>query len=199
MTQSAASTLAIHFGVPLLQQFAEKGFFGKPFVRVGPMFTSVCPILFQTGALLGYGLRGYPGILGCLFVARRANAASYVLESWKKEASDFLARIQGTPSNLHELYVVPTLITIGVDLNDPKFMTGSRSKWIKEKIKLEGVNEITLFELMKGVAVGYHHSELFRSCWEGTYRQRPEGEWEEAYRFGVVSTPDRPEPTVFAV
>ncbi len=162
------------------------------------MFTQICPTLFQTGGLLGFGLIGHPGLLGCLLVERRENAAPYVLTSWPKTASDHLARVEGTPANLHELYVEPTLASMGVDLSSPEFVTGKRARWMKEKIQPETFQEIATLEFVMGAAIGYHHPELFRRCWEGTTRKRPESEWEEAYRYGIVSTPAQSEPASFS-
>jgi hypothetical protein len=54
---------------PALDRAQEKRFFGKPYIRLGRLVFMVGFWVFQRAALLGYGLRNEPVILGKLLAS----------------------------------------------------------------------------------------------------------------------------------
>lgn len=194
MEGKPASTIIVHFAIPLWQQFAERGLLGKPYVRTGPMFRAIGYLLFQTGGLLGYGLTGYPELLAKFFLLQPTeDIGSFLEKEMKPLAVAQLSKLAGKRRNFHNLYTVPELAATGIDLTNPEFVIGSKAQWVKQKIKdPKAIEDISCLVFLKGAYVGFFFPEDFRECWEGTYRRRAQSEWRDAYERGLVSSPAQP-------
>ena len=192
MEEKKASTIISHFAIPLWRQFAEKGIFGKPYIRMGPMFASVGWVLFQTGGLLGYGLNEYPNLLG-KFLLRSAieqDTTTIIEQELKSLADERLSNMKGKSKNLYELYLAPELAIAGIDVNNREFVLGGNARWIKERIRdAEAIENISYLIFQKGASVGFCYPGDFRECWDESYKKRPRSEWEDAYKRGIVSSP----------
>jgi len=191
MSTKKPSTAIAHFGIPLWQQFGERGLFGKPYIRMGPMFSSVGWIMFQKGGLLGYGLRGHSDLL-CKFLFSQDSEydnETKLQNGLKPVGDDLLSKTDGEPNNLFELFLLPELRDSGIDLKNPDFVTGKKKKWIDEKIDPTNGETLTYLFFQRGASIGFFHSSLFCRCWHETYRKRDKSEWTEAYERKIVSKP----------
>jgi len=56
---------------------------------------------------------------------------------------------------------------------------------------MQEILTFTQLACQKGVAISYHYPEDFRGYWLNTFEQKPQEEWDEAYRLGVVNTPQQ--------
>ena len=176
---------------PAWRQVTEKTLFGKLYVRVGRLFMAVGYWVYQQGGALGYGLRGHPTLLGKVLGADPEKAAEYVagLGDVVREHPPE-AEAKGGEKTFFHLYVVPQLRGLGIDI-----LAWPPSKDLDKKVGPETVELVTRVSFSQGAAFGYHLPELFRECWEITYRMRPDSEWQEARRFGLAlseTQQDRP-------
>ena len=97
-----------------------------------------------------------------------------------------MSRVEDEPTNLLQLYLVPELRDMGIEMFEREFVLGRQSGWVKEKVKdPQAVEDSSYMAFQRGASVGFFYSREFRECWEGTYKERPA--WEEMRRRGVVS------------
>lgn len=158
------------------------GLFGKKYVRLGPLLSTVGGWMFQAGATLGYGLREYPVSLGKLLGIPADRASEYVQDTLRKLATDQLAQASGENRTLADLFLFPTLAEAG---HEPT----PGAKWINMKVHDMGkVWEFAQTAFQKGAAIGFHFPKDLRIYWANTFRPRPQKEWDEAYRRGIVTT-----------
>jgi len=162
--------------------------FGRAYVRLGPLFSVAGWWLFQTGGAFGYGLRGHPAILGKLLGVPAEDAVSYVQDVLLNLASWQLIQASDKDKSFFQLYLVPTLAEQGIHLDD----LNAARKWGSSKV----YDQQAIFDFMqatfqKGTAVGFHFAEEFRTYWDWTFRQRPEPEWAEMHKRGIVSKPEQ--------
>ena len=189
------TTVIALFGLPLWQQFGERGLLGKPYVRMGPMYSSIGLIQFEKGGLLGYGLRNNAELFGKFVLMQGSQYDEYDkntrLEGGIKPlGTELLSNVNGEPSNFIELFLLPELKSVGIDLQNPDFVTGKKSSWVKEKISdPDECEQMTYYFFQTGASIGFFHSSLFRKCWDGTHKKIEQSEWEEAYKRKIVSTP----------
>jgi len=103
----------------------------------------------------------------------------------QKLASKQLAQAPGKDKTLSQLYLFPTLTEAGYELTPG-------AKWIDVKIKEdEMIFNLSNLAFQKGAAVGFHFPKEFQVFWANTFKPRPQKEWDEAYRLGVVTTPQQ--------
>jgi hypothetical protein len=159
------------------------GLFGKKYyIRLGPLLCTVGSWMFQGGGTLGYGLRDYPVILGKLLGVPVDHANEYVRNALREIATNQLALASGKDKTLAGLILFPTLAQWGYEL-----VLGA--KWINIKVHdMERIWEVALVAFHKGVAIGFHFPEDFRIYWTNTFKLRPQKEWDELYRLGIVTT-----------
>jgi len=161
------------------------GLFGKKYVRLGPLLCTVGSWMFQAGGTLGYGLRDHPVILGKLLGVPADRANEYVQDTLRKLATDQLAQASGKDKTLEDLFVFPTLAQSGYELTP----TSKFAKWIKIKVHdMERVWGFVQTAFQTGAAISFHFPEEFRIYWTNTFKPRPQKEWDEAFRLGIVTT-----------
>ena len=159
--------------------------FGGPYVRQGPLLLTVGGWMFQCGSLLGYSLKDNPLILGKLLGIPAERAEEYVRDVLQKIASNQLAQASSKDATLHQLYLFPTLREAGYELTPG-------AKWIDVRIKEdEMIFNLVNIAFQKGAGVGFHFPKEFQVYWANMYKPRSEDEWDEAYRMGIVNTPQQ--------
>jgi hypothetical protein len=100
-------------------------------------------------------------------------------------ATDQLAQASGKDKTLEDLFVFPTLAQSGYELTP----AGKFAKWIKIKVHdMERVWGFVQTAFQKGAAISFHFPKDFRIYWTNTFKLRPQKEWDEAYRRGIVTT-----------
>lgn len=161
------------------------GLFGKKYIRLGPLLCTVGPWMFQAGGTLGYGLKDHPVILGKLLGIPTGRANEYVRDTLQELATNQLAQASGKDKTLADLFLFPTLAQSGYELTpSAKF-----AKWINIKVHdMEKIWEFVQTAFQKGVAISFHFPKDFRIYWTNTFKPRPQKEWDEAYRLGIVIT-----------
>ena len=183
--QSGFPSVAEMFAGMSVPKVTEEGLFGGPYVRQGPLLITVGGWMFQCGSVLGYGLKDNPLILGKLLGIPAEHAEEYVQDVLQKLASKQLAQASGKDTTLSQLYLFPTLAEAGYELTPG-------AKWIDVKIKEdEMIFNFSNIAFQKGAAVGFHFPKKFQVYWANTYKPRSEDEWDEAYRMGIVTTPQQ--------
>lgn len=184
--QSGLPSVAEIFAAVAMPKVTEGGgLFGKKYIRLGSLFLTVGGWMFQAGGTLGYGLRDRPVILGKLLGVPADYANEYVQNTLQKLATSQLAQTSGKDKTLADLFLFPTLAQSGYD-STPGAKFG---KWINIKVHdMEKVWEFAQTAFQKGAAISFHFPEDFRTYWTNTFKPRPQKEWDEAYRLGIVTT-----------
>jgi hypothetical protein len=182
------SVAGIFAGVVLPKITEGGGFFGKKYVRLGSLFLTAGGWMFQAGGTLGYALRDHPVILGKLLGVPADRANDYVQRTLHGIAIGQLAQTSGKDKTLADLFLFPTLAQSRYELAPAaKF-----AEWVKIKVHdMKKVWEFVQTAFQKGAAISYHFPEDFRTYWANTFKPRPQEEWDEAYRRGVVNTPQQ--------
>jgi hypothetical protein len=138
--------------------------------------------MFQAGGTLGYGLRDHPIILGKLLGVPADRANEYVQNILQEIATNQLAQASGKDKTLADLFFYPTLAQSGYELTPG-------AKWINIKVHdMEKIWEFVQTAFQKGAAISFHFPKDFRIYWTNTFKPRPQKEWDEAYRLGIVTT-----------
>ncbi len=161
----------------------------RPYMLGGPMFFIFSYWLFQNGGLLGFGLRGRIELITKLLFEPGATTKG-VKQYLSDESAELLSKPKSPPDSLLELYLVPLLSSVGIDFHDKEFIDGDKSSWAAEKqYDMETLDKNAYLALRQGVAMGFHHPEIFRKCWEKTYAAESKEEWAEAFKKGLVDSP----------
>lgn len=181
--QSGLPSVADWFAAIAVPKLTEGGgLFGKRYIRLGPLFTAYGGWMFQAGGTLGYGLRDHAVILGRLLGVPADRANDYVGDTLQELATSQLAQSSSSDQTLAHLFLFPELAQWGYELTPG-------ANWINIKVHdTERIWEFAQIAFQKGAAIGCHFADDFRIHWANTYRQRPQEEWDEAYRRGIVTT-----------
>ncbi len=176
--RSEGKTFFSKVGIPLVPYIREKSFFGKPFVRTGPLFSVAGLLLFKQGGALGYGLRAHPGILGILLGADSTKATGYVDEGLRDMAERRLRQAGGQKSTFVELYLGPELRKLGIEWADPSY-----SKALSKKVDLWEVTEVMQLAFHQGAGLGFHFPDILEECWDNASFSVED--WQEARGHGL--------------
>lgn len=181
--QSGLPSVAEIFAAVAMPKVTEGGgLFGKKYIRLGPLLSTVGGWMFQAGGTLGYGLRDHPVILGKLLGVPADRANEYVQNTLQEIATSQLAQTSGKDKTLADLFLFPTLAQSGYELTPG-------AKWINIKVHdMERIWEFVQTAFQKGAAISFHFPKDFRIYWTNTFKLRPQKEWDEAYRRGIVTT-----------
>jgi hypothetical protein len=181
-----AAHLAQQTGCSLIQREMN----GRPYMPAGPMFFIFSYWLFQTGGLLGYGLKEHPAVISRLLFGEAD--PTEVAEYLHDESDDLLTRLKGSPKNLVDLYLAPLLASVGIDYHDKAFIEGDKAGWASEKqYDMDTLDKNAWLALRQGVATGYKQPEVFKWCWEATYAAEPVEQWKAAFKKGLVDAPEQ--------
>lgn len=181
--QLGLPSIAEMFAAVAVPKVTEGGqLFGKKYVRMGPLFLAVGGWMFQSGGTLGYGLKDHSLILGKLLGIPAERANDYVQNVLQRTAIDQLAQVTGNNKTLTDLFLYPALAESGYELTPD-------AEWINIRVNNEeSIYSFTQIAFQKGVAVSFHFPKDFRIYWTNTFKQRPQKEWDEMYRSGIVTT-----------
>lgn len=182
-TQSGWGSIAQMFAEVAVPKVTEGGgLFGKKYIRLGPLISTVGNWMFQCGGTLGYGLRDHPVILTKLLGVPANRANEFVQDFLQKIATDLLMQVTKQDKTLTDLYLYPTLAQLGYELT-------LGAKWINTKVyDMEEIWKCTQIACHKGVAVGFHFPKDFQDIWVNSFKPKPQKEWDEAYCLGIVTT-----------
>lgn len=184
--QPGLPSVAQMFAAVAMSKVTEGGgLFGKKYIRLGPLLCTVGSWMFQAGGTLGYGLRDHPVILGKLLGIPADRENEYVRDTLQELATNQLAQASGKDRTLADLFFFPTLAQSGYELTPAaKF-----AKWTNIKVHdMERIWGFVQTAFQKGAAISFHFPKDFRIYWTNTFKPRPQKEWEEAYRLGIVTT-----------
>ena len=184
--QSGLSSVADIFAAAAMPKVTEGGgLFGKKYIRLGPLFLTVGGWMFQAGGTLGYSLRDHPVILAKLLGVPADRANEYVQNTLRNLATNQLAQTSGKDKTLADLFLFPTLAQSGYELTP----TAKFAKWVNIKVHdMQKIWEFVQTAFQKGVAISFHFPKDFQIYWTNTFKPRPQKEWDEAYRLGIVTT-----------
>ena len=178
---------------PTIQQVAEQGYFGKPYVRLSRLIGIVGYWVYQQGGVLGYALSEEPILLGKLMglVAETDPRADVYLENFRLAVKDSLNTVDQDELTFFQVYIVKELADLGVDIFE----------WPPSRRLYEKGDEKFAFNVMrisyrKGAAFGYNYPSKFTACWERSYRIQPDNDWEWLYSQGVQISKKQPETTL---
>jgi hypothetical protein len=160
----------------------SSGPFGKTYVRLGPLVSTVGSWMFQSGGTLGYALKHHPVMLGKLLGIPSDSAYNYVNGALRDLATDLLAKVSGNDNTLFDIFLYPLIAQSGYDLSPG-------AGWINKKVYTHDIWQFAQASFQKGVAIGFHHPDKFEIFWFNTHKLQSQNEWDEAYNHGIVTTP----------
>src|SRR5271157_6049325 len=103
--------LAAHFAQQTGHDLIQRDMRGRPYMPAGPMFFVFSYWLFQTGGLLGFGLKGHIGIISRLVFEPGADAKD-VEQYLSDESAELLSKTKSPLNSLLELYLAPLLASV---------------------------------------------------------------------------------------
>jgi hypothetical protein len=171
---------------PAVMQVTEKSIFGKPFVRIGRLFHVIGYWVYQQGGVLGYALRDNPGLLGKLASPpeitniKDTEIVEYFKGLSEKVASE-LKEAKDEEKTFFHLYTVRELRSIGIEL-----IKWPPDKNLDKKADAEFAGDVMRISFIEGIALGFNFPEQFSLYWDNTYRMRPDSEWKEMRKRGIV-------------
>lgn len=180
-----ASFLTV-IATPAIRQVSEKSVFGKPYVRIGRLFNVIGYWVYQEGGVLGYSLRDNSALLGKLAAPpeitniNEAEIVEYFKGLSEKVASE-LEEVKDEEKTFFYLYTVRELRSIGIEL-----IRWPPDKNLEKKADAEFAGDVMRISFLKGIALGFNFPEQFSIYWDNTYRMRPDSEWEEMRKRGIV-------------
>jgi hypothetical protein len=184
------ASFSTFMAIPAIRQATEKSMFGKPYVRMGKLFTIVGYWVYQQGGLLGYVLREYPKLLIKLIIPQDASIAPeqamQELYSIKEVVEKELENPENGEKTFFALYTVRELRQAGIEL-----IKLPSDKALNNKVDFESASQIMRLAFIKGVTFGFHFPEQFTRCWDTSYRSVPDKEWAEASKLGIVPQKQR--------
>ncbi len=175
-------TFLIDFAVAFLQQASEKGIFGGPFIRLGSLFSTVGPFVYQQAGALGYGLKGQPMLLGKLLFPRPDDSEKLFIE-FRDQLATSLLKIDTKGKTFFDIYTKEELKSFGIDIT-----AFPPNKALDNKFSLSQAKDILQIALIKGSTLGFHFSDIFSECWDCTYKLRPESEWQQMHTLGIIQS-----------
>lgn len=171
---------------PAIRQVSEKSVFGKPYVRIGRLFNVIGYWVYQQGGVLGYYLRYSPALLGKLAAPPELTNINEteIVEYFKglsETVASALEEVKDQEKTFFYLYTVRELRSIGIEL-----IRWPPDKNLEKKADAEFAGDVMRISFLKGIALGFSFPEQFSAYWDNTYRMRPDSEWEEMRKRGIV-------------
>jgi hypothetical protein len=200
-SENAAPTIVAYFAAMPLSQLMQQDSDGKRYLLMGSMYFSLFYWLFLSGGLIGFGLRNNPELLfKFLFHPKTEEDFVWINKYFKDTGNALISEYAGGfltytkseagPTNINDLFVVPSLLRVGIDLRDGEFFIGEKRDWIKEKeYDFEVVDKYSYLSFRQGVSLGYCYPDIFQRCWLGSNIGPSKDKWEEAFKLGIVDSP----------
>jgi len=178
---------------PAVSQSVEKRLLGKPYVRLGRLFSMVGPWIYQQGGALGYALKDEPMLLGKLMGIPPEYAVKTINDIRETVASR-LSEVMNEKKDFFFLYTVRELRSLGIEIT-----AWPPSTALNDKCSQEQASDVMGRAFFEGVALGYHFPDIFKEYWENTYRMSPDAEWQKVRKLGIVSGEQRARPLEEAI
>jgi hypothetical protein len=167
------STVSGFFMSMKLQEHLKTDVDDKSYVEYGPFFCVVLSFIYESGALLGFGLRNNVELLTKLLKLNNPSSSD-TIAAFKKIGNDYLSGLEGEPCTLADIWVTPTLKKAGLYLD--KNIKDFRKK-IKEMTRkshqpiydLQYIADYSQIAFFSGASIGCFYSNLFKRCWNEYY------------------------------
>jgi hypothetical protein len=191
--------LPMNFGqyliLDILPRLREKGMFGKPFIRLGTVFT-LSGWLYETGAVLGRFWKDKIPVVYSMFEVedKREEFTQY----WHDQARNRLEKYGGQPRTF-TIFVLQTDLDIlmGKKLEDlePKDFVKIGEKKLSPN---EGNQWLRLIEtsMIEGIMFGSLYPDLTHIMLVNEYEKIDVDSWKEARKYGVTLSEKPPQMTV---
>jgi len=178
---------------PTIQQVAEQGLFGKPYVRLSRLIGIVGYWVYQQGGVLGYALSEEPILLGKLMglVPETDPPADVYLRTFRPTVMNGLNTVDQDEMTFFQIYIVKELADFDIDVFE----------WPPSKKLDEEADEVFAFNVMrisyrKGAAFGFNFPSKFAACWERSYIIQPDNDWQWLYSRGLQISEKQPKTTL---
>jgi hypothetical protein len=186
--------LPISFGTFLVMgifpKLAEKGVFGKPFIRLGRILTLSC-WLYEAGEILGRFWKEKIQVVVSMYEVedKREEFTQY----WRNQAKNRLENYGGQPqtfpifvlqTDLHVLMVkrLEDLLKIG----DKKLSGDEGNKWLR----------LAETPMIEGIMFGSLYPDLTYTVLSNEYEKIDMDSWKEARKYGATLSEEPPQMTV---
>lgn len=171
---------------PAIREVIEKSIFGKPYVRIGKLFHVLGYWVYQQGGVLGYALRDNPALLGKLAAPPEtpnmsSTEIAETLEGLAETVASEMEEVKNEKKVFFYLFTVRELRSLGIEL-----IKWPPDKNLNKKVDLDYVQLIMHTSFIEGVALAFNFPEQFSTYWNNSYKMRPDSEWEEMRRRGIV-------------
>lgn len=174
----------------MFPKLAERGVFGKPFIRLGRILTLSC-WLYETGAILGrFWKEKIPVVVSMYEVEdKREEFTQY----WRNQAKNRLENYGGQPQAF-PIFVLQTdlAILMGKRLEnllqvaDKKLSGDEGNKWLR----------LVELSTIEGIMFGSLYPDLTHSMLSNEWEKVDMDSWEEARKYGVLLSEEPPQMTV---
>ena len=179
----------VHLGRDVVPRLAEKGWFGRWYIRFGRFLTAGL-WLYQTGAVLGRARPHRLETLAKMFSDRpgREREASNWLQDLAVKRIDKYGR---EPESFFDFFMTTEYEKAGVSW--PPASLDAIKRVDNEKIPLEQAGDTLNLLGLEGIGFGAKFPELTERMWKQTYETFDLEAWDRARRYGV-DVPEEPTP-----
>jgi hypothetical protein len=193
--QQKTFTLAQVFFWSLIQPHIKKPFFGKPRLPLAN-FLTVGAYLYETGAVLGWAYRdsqlAFERVLG------QPETPGKLVRLMRSKAKERMAEAKSQYDSIGYFVYETQVARLGHPMDVSS--TGGTERfanWVKEQsLDLNTANSELQILFAEGVGYGFEFPEETQRRWKASY-EKQEGilSWREAYKYGVVHSPEPPTQT----
>lgn len=186
--------LPISFGTFLIMgifpKLAEKGVFGKPFIRLGRVLT-LSGWLYETGAILGHFWKDNIPVVVSMYEVedKREEFTQY----WHDQAKNRLEKYGEQPQTF-PIFVLQTDLDILMGkkledllkIGDKKLSGDEGNKWLR----------LVEASMIEGIMFGSMYPDLTHTMLTNEYEKVDMNSWKEARKYGVTLSEEPPQMTV---
>jgi hypothetical protein len=177
-----------HLGKDVVPRLAEKGLFGRVYIRFGRLLIAGL-WLYQTGAVLGRARRDRLETLAKMFSdPGREREASNWLQDLAAKRIDKYGR---EPESFFDFFMTTGYEKAGVSW--PPASLDAIKRVDNEKIPLEQTDGTLKMFVLEGIGFGAKFPELTERMWKQTYETFDLEAWDTARRYGL-DVPEEPTP-----
>lgn len=168
-----------------VQQKSHKPFFGKPYILAGE-YWGVCEFLFEQGSLLGRLFSNKDSVLFMrVFVAHEGKEQTALDYLYSRVSKEIIPLIDEASSFRDLIYIRESARINSSDNYADFFM-----KHWQDKLPQVQCAVLAAEWAAYGGCLGLHKPDIIADLFETSHK--PDPEWDEAYKLGVVSKPSQP-------
>lgn len=191
--------LPISFGQYLIMgifpKLAEKGVFGKPFIRLGRVLT-LSIWLYEMGAILGRFWKDKIPVVFSMYEVedKREKFTQY----WHDQARNRLEKYGGQPRTF-PIFILQTDLDIFMEKKLADLEIKDFGKIVEKKLSHSEANQwLRLIEtsMIEGIMFGSLYPDLTHTMLVNEWEKIDEVSWNEAKKYGVTLSEKPPELTV---